>query len=145
MGCSEPKGMPYSLEFRDKGVGALSATTPFEEAKISAALLGFKLSKYTRFEAGKPKPIYLVQRSSETILEIYPTQDNKYIARIESRSLHVRTTKDIKLGTLLQDSKSCQGDEEQLKCPLSKRVFMLYERNIKSEWIATALLWQRHD
>jgi len=148
MACSEPKGMPYALEFRDKGVGMLNATTPFEASKITALLLGFSVEQYTFFEAGVPKPVLLVRRGNKTILEIYPTADKEYIERIESRSLHVKNKKGIKLGTRLENSNLCQSDisdKEKLLCPLSENVFMLYAKDAKNEWIASVVLWMRDD
>ena len=146
MACSEPKGMPYALEFRDKGVGVLNTTTPFDVSKISATLLGFSIEQYTFFEAGLPKPVLLARRGHESILEIYPTANKKYIGRIESRSLHVKNKKGIKLGTRLENSNLCNRDtldKEKLVCPLSKNVSMLYEKNTQNEWIASAMLWMR--
>ncbi|MEA3522762.1 MAG: DUF1131 family protein, partial [Campylobacterota bacterium] len=146
--CSQPKGMPYTLEFRDKGVGGLNAMTPFNEAKITASLLGFKLNSYTRFEAGVPKPMFLVRRADENILEIYPTQDKRYIERIESRSLHVKNKKNIKLGNVLQDSQECSPDayyDNKLLCYISDNVAILYEQNSNKELIATMMVWIRHD
>ncbi len=84
MGCSEPGGLPYTLEFTETGVGQLSDRTRFEERAIGALLPGFEAQRYSRFIEGKSQSVILVRRGDTPQLWIYPTADGQFIERIES-------------------------------------------------------------
>jgi len=144
-GCSEPKGMPYTLEFNDKGVGNLSGMCPFEEAFITASLLGFSVEKYTHVQGDQSASMFLVKRSDQSVLEIYPTKNRKFIDRIESDSYHVSAGK-IKKGSLISQDEHCfHPQDDTLQCALSAHVSVVCQHNKASEWIVTRMIWMRNE
>jgi hypothetical protein len=145
VGCSEPKGMPYTLEFRDDSVGNLSAKTPFEEARITASLLGFSVKRYTRSEGAQTQPMFLVTRGAQNVLEIYPTKNKKFIDRIESDSLHVKVG-DIKRDSVISRDERCfYLQNDTLKCAISDHISVICKQDKASQWIVKRVIWMRND
>ena len=137
--------MPYTLEFDDKGVGNLSGMSPFKEALISASLLGFSVEKYTRVQGAQSDPMFLVRRGDQSVLEIYPTKNRKFIDRIESDSLHV-SAGTLKHGSAMSRDEHCfQTQDDTLRCALSDHLFVVCKHDKSSKWIVTRMIWARHE
>jgi hypothetical protein len=145
VGCSDPKGMPYTLEFHDKGVGNLSGMSPFEEAMISASLLGFSVEKYTRVQGAQSEPVFLVKRGAQSVLEIYPTKDRKFIDRIESDSLHVKAGAIKRESVIIKDERCFALEDETLQCALSDHVALVCKEDNASQWIVKRVIWMRNE
>ncbi len=83
-GCSKPKTLPYPLNFHERGVNTLDASSPFDPSHIAAALPGCDAEGYTRMEGGVRHRMIIVSRGGEALLRIYPDTDMERIGRIES-------------------------------------------------------------
>lgn len=122
-GCtSDDNRLPYSLVITEEGLGAIKASTPFEEA--GHTLMGFETRKLSQITPRNPELIWELRRGKSAIAHIVSDTSGKKIDRIEILDPRVKNRLGKGLGDTL-DSAS-QIDCNHGECRYANEPSVLY-------------------